>query len=129
MLYRTFFGTAAYTTEVTMDPVAKGTRIEINLGCVEVIARVYVKGTLVRTMWAPPFKTNITQPSSRESTSLRWRSPIPGTTAWPTMPHVPNPQRKTWTASAPGAVPLIPAGLPGPVTLRAGEILAAPESP
>ena len=38
----------------------------------------------------------------------------------------PEPERKTWTVNGPGAVPLIPAGLLGPVNLRVGQILTVP---
>jgi len=123
---RAFSGTAAYTTEFSLDATAKDTRVELDLGRVEVIASIRVNGALVRTLWAPPFKLNITsalkQGTNRLSVEVTntWRNRLAYDAARP------EPQRKTWTVSGPGPVPLIPAGLLGPVTLRVGQTLTAP---
>ena len=37
----------------------------------------------------------------------------------------PEPQRKSWVVNGPGAVPLIPVGLLGPVSLRVGQVMEA----
>ena len=123
---RAFSGTASYTTEFNLEAIANNTRVELDLGRVEVIASVRLNGTLVRTLWAPPFKLDITAALKAGSNRLAvevtntWRNRLAYDAA-----HS-EPQRKTWTVSGPGPVPLIPAGLLGPVTLRVGQTLAVP---
>ncbi|MES2659614.1 MAG: glycosyl hydrolase [Verrucomicrobiota bacterium] len=122
---RAFSGTAAYTTTFNMDAIVKGARVELDLGRVEVIATVRVNGTLVRTLWAPPYKTDITSALKPGTNQLSvevtntWRNRLAYDATRPES------QRKTWTVSGPGPAPLIPAGLLGPVKLRVGEVLNA----
>lgn len=123
---RAFSGTATYTTAFKMNALGKGARVELDLGRVEVIASVRVNGTLVRTLWAPPYKLDITaalQPGSNQlsvEVTNTWRNRLAYDAAHP------EPQRKTWVISGPGPVPLIPAGLLGPVSLRIGQVLTVP---
>lgn len=123
---RAFSGTAVYTTQFGLDAVAKGTCVELDLGRVEVIASVRVNGTLVRTLWAPPYKVDITSALKPGINQLA----VEVTNTWYNRLAYdsarPEPQRKTWTVGGPGVVPLIPAGLLGPVNLRIGQIVTAP---
>ncbi|MEI7911642.1 MAG: glycosyl hydrolase [Verrucomicrobiota bacterium] len=126
---RAFSGTAVYTTQFALETIAKDCRVELDLGRVEVIASVRVNGRLLRTLWAPPFKLDVTSALKPGTNQLAvevtntWRNRLAYDSAHP------EPQRKTWTVSGPGPVPLIPAGLLGPVTLRIGQTLELPESP
>jgi len=92
----------------------------------EVIATVRVNGILVRTLWAPPFKVDITsalKPGTNQlvvEVTSTWRNRL----AYDSTRA--ESERKTWTLNSPGAVPLIPAGLLGPVNLRVGQILTIP---
>ena len=121
-----FSGTADYTTSFNLDAMAKDTRVELDLGRVEVIAAVRVNGTLVRTLWAPPFKLDITSALKPGTNQLSvqvtntWRNRLAYDSTHPES------QRKTWVISGPGPVPLIPAGLLGPVILRVGQIVTVP---
>jgi len=124
---RAFSGTATYTTQFNLEATAKDTRVELDLGRVEVIATIRINGTLVRTLWAPPFKADITSALKPGTNRLAvevtntWRNRLAYDAAHP------EPQRKTWTVSGPNPVPLIPAGLLGPVNLRVGQSLEVPD--
>ena len=124
---RAFSGSAVYSTQFVLDEAAKGTRVELDLGRVEVIASVRLNGKLLRTLWSAPFKLDVTSALKPGTNQLEvevtntWRNRLAYDSTHP------EPQRKTWTISGPGPVPLIPAGLLGPVILRVGQILQLPD--
>ena len=123
---RAFSGTATYTTAFSLPALAKDARVELELGRVEVIASVCVNGTLVRTLWAPPYKLDITSALKPGTNQLSvqvtntWRNRLAYDSAQPEL------QRKTWVMNGPSPIPLMPAGLLGPMILRVGQILSVP---
>lgn len=59
---RYYSGTATYrkTFEVQQQQLAPGTRLQLDLGRVEVIAEVRLNGKLVVTLWKPPYRVDVT---------------------------------------------------------------------
>ena len=84
-----------------MDAIIPDTHVELDLGDVEVIATVRVNGILVRTLWAPPFKVDITsalKPGTNQlvvevTNTCANRLAYDSTRA--------EPERKTWTLNSP----------------------------
>lgn len=118
---KAFSGTAEYETEFTLDDSSThtGTCVELDLGDVEVIARVQVNGMDVGKVWAPPYRLDITRAVKPGANRLT----VEVTNTWFNRlaydAGLPEAERKTWTIHGPekGSV-LKPAGLIGPVTLR-----------
>lgn len=54
-----FSGTCSYRNTFVLDSLQAGHRLELSLGTVKNLADVYVNGNFVRTLWRPPFKTDI----------------------------------------------------------------------
>ena len=104
----------------------KGTKVQLDLGRVAVIARVRINGQPAGTLWAPPYRLDITrlvQPGpnrlSMEVTST-WFNRLAYDAG------LDEKVRKTWTINGPakGSAP-VPSGLLGPVTVRVGQTLGA----
>lgn len=109
---RHFSGTASYTTRVT----AKAGRAVLDLGRVEVVADVFVNGRKVRTLWAPPYRCDVTLQDGvneiRVDVSNTWFNRLAFDAAQPEA------QRKTWTIGAPKVgTPPEASGLLGPVVV------------
>ncbi len=121
---RAFSGTATYTTEFTLDPLSKDSRMELDLGRVEVIASVRLNGEPVGTVWTPPYRLDVTRLAKPGVNRLS----VEATSTWFNRLVYDAGQdekaRKTWTISGPAkGRALRPAGLLGPVTVRIGQTL------
>ena len=121
---RAFSGTATYTTEFTLDSLVPGSRVELDLGRVEVIAGVKLNGEPVGTVWAAPYRLDITH-SVKPGVN---RLSLAVTSTWFNRlaydAGLDEKARKTWTISGPAKDrPLRPAGLLGPVAVRLGQAL------
>ncbi len=122
---KAFSGTARYTAELAIDTLAPGTRVELDLGRVEVIACVQVNGQAAGSVWSPPCRFDITglvKPGTNRLT-------VEVTNTWFNRlvydAGLDEPARKTWTIDGPAkGSSLMPAGLVGPVVVRFGQILA-----
>ena len=113
---RYFSGTATYSA--TFDGKA-GVPLTLDLGEVETVADVFVNGTKVRTLWAPPYRCAIGDHVKDGPNDLR----VEVTSTWFNRltydAGLPEKERKTWTIAGPKkGTPPKPAGLLGPVTLR-----------
>ena len=126
---RAFSGTATYTAEFSLESMpAGGSRVELDLGRVEVIAAVRVNGDPVGTVWCPPYRLNITRAIKPGINRLA----VDVTSTWFNRlvydAGLEEAARKTWTIHGPPRdAALVPAGLLGPVTVHMAEPLAAAE--
>lgn len=116
---RAFSGTATYTTEFHLDALTLGTRVELDLGRVEVIGSVQVNSEPAGTVWSPPYRLEIT----RLVKPGRNRLEVDVTSTWFNRlvydAGLEETARKTWTISGPSKDKApVPSGLVGPVTLR-----------
>jgi hypothetical protein len=123
---RAFSGTATYTTEFSLDAQATGTRVELDLGRVEVIASVRLNGERVGSLWSPPYRLDITRLAKAGVNRLS----VEVTSTWFNRlaydAGLDEKARKTWTINGPSkGSSLVPAGLLGPVTVRIGQTLGA----
>lgn len=122
---RAYSGTVGYETTLTLDPaLPRGAdcRYQLDLGRVEQIARVFVNGHEVQTLWTPPYRVDITpylsldahQPNDlRVEVTNTWFNRL----LWDV--RQPESQRYTWTAHWPLPHDAFrPSGLLGPVTLQ-----------
>lgn len=121
---RVFSGTANYTTTVRFGESLAGRRAILDLGRVENLAEVLVNGHAVATLWAPPFRTDVTEWLQPGENRLEVRV----TNTWHNrLSHdasLAPADRKTWTRSGPSknSDPK-PAGLLGPVVIRLAEVV------
>ena len=60
---KAFSGTVAYTTEFTVDTLSDNTRVELDLGRVEVIASVRLNGEIMRVSIMVNVKLNAAHPT------------------------------------------------------------------
>lgn len=150
---RYFSGTAIYRTKFQGAKVAPNSRIELDLGRVEVAAEVTLNGKSLGTLWKPPFVCDVTdalRPGENELevrvTNL-WPNRLigdeqypddlasgkwGGIPAWPEwlkkgQPR-PEPRRLTfftWKHYQKDD-PLLPSGLLGPVVLRSVQTVPVP---
>lgn len=146
---RYYSGTGVYESavEVPAEALGRGRRWVLDLGRVEVMARVTVNGRLVGTLWKPPYVVDITRAIRRGSNLLRievvnlWpnrlvgdeqleedsdRRPDGTLTGWPEwlMAGQPSPTgRLTFTSWRlwKRTDALLPSGLLGPVEVRAEQ--------
>ncbi len=147
---KAFSGTAVYHNKikVTNDMLAASNRLVLDLGRVEVMARVLVNGKDLGVLWKNPYRLDITDALKAGDNQLevrvtnlwvnriigdeayeedcRWEGPI--LAQWPEwfvkgQPR-PSKQRQTfytwkhWNKND----PLLPSGLIGPVYLRVGQL-------
>lgn len=121
---RAFSGTATYTTEFALDPPASGSRIELDLGRVAVIASVRINGEPAGTVWTQPCRLDITKALKPGINRIA----VDVTSTWFNRlafdAGLDEKSRKTWTINGPakGSAPQ-PSGLLGPVTVRIGQTL------
>jgi hypothetical protein len=125
---RAFSGTATYTAEFSMSPLAAGAKVELDLGRVEVIASVQVNGERAGSLWSPPYRLDITRLVKPGLNRLS----VAVTSTWFNRlaydAGLEERARKTWTISGPAkGRPPVPAGLLGPVTVRVGQALGVGE--
>ncbi|HWQ93493.1 MAG TPA: DNA-binding protein, partial [Clostridia bacterium] len=121
---RAFSGTATYNTEFTTEVLPASARAELDLGRVEVIARVWVNGDPAGVLWTPPYRLDITHLVKPGANRLT----VEVISTWFNRlvydAGLEGKARKTWTISGPAKDrTLVPSGLLGPVTLRIGEML------
>jgi hypothetical protein len=121
---RHFSGTAEYTTliDVPHELLRDDYRWDLDLGDVKEIAEVAINGRTYRTLWKPPFRTEVTsllRPGTNRLTirvTNLWANRMAGDS------QLPNDQRVSWSTWNPytSDFQLLPSGLLGPVTLRIG---------
>ncbi len=141
-----FSGTATYRTSFDWKPEAGNRKPEIvlDLGQVEVLAKVTLNGKELGTLWKPPFRVEVSRAVKAGANTLEvevtnlWVNRLIGDSRFPNFgpgfpdwlvagkPIPDNALRKTfifapgrWTKSD----PLVPSGLIGPVTLQAAGII------
>ena len=149
---RFFSGTGSYRTTVQLSPdmVAAGRRLTLDLGRVEVIARVGLNGTDLGILWDAPFCVDITGVARPGANTLQvevtnlWPNRMIGDeqlpedserhgngtlVRWPQWlaQDKPSPTGRytftSWRLWAEDA-PLLPSGLMGPVTVRSMSLQA-----
>lgn len=121
---RHFSGTATYATTFTLDELKRDERLLLDLGRVGNIATIEVNGKDAGTLWASPFRTDITGHVQEGKNVLA----IAVTNTWHNRlafdSALPPPKRKTWTYAAPKAdSPLEFSGLSNFVQLRVGKLV------
>ena len=115
---KAFSGTAAYTSTFDATNPEAGTNFILNLGKVAVIAKVFVNGKDIGTVWAEPYQLDITKAVVPGKNMLK----VEVTSTWFNRlvydAAQPEDKRKTWTISGPAKDnALRPSGLLGPVTV------------
>lgn len=115
---KAFSGTATYENTLNIKKMDAGASYVLNLGSVEEVAKVYVNGTEVRTLWCEPFRADITSYLHKG----RNRIVVEVTSTWYNRLAYDagrkEDARKTWVISGPDAgSDLRPSGLIGPVTV------------
>jgi hypothetical protein len=125
-----FSGTATYTK--TFEPASekRGRKSEVwlDLGDVQVMARVKLNGHDLGILWKPPFRVNITAALKSGQNKLEisvadlWPNRMIGDAALPAT------ERFTWSSYEPFTkdTPLLKSGLLGPVTIQTKEIITLP---
>lgn len=124
---KSFSGTATYTRQFDLKPLPENARVMLDLGRVEVIASVKVNGKNVGTLWAPPYRLDITNAVKTGANHVS----VEVTNTWfNRLSHdagLEESHRKTWTIAGPArGTPPSPAGLLGPVIVRVGLTLLEP---
>jgi len=116
-----FSGTAVY--ETSFECSAEDSHVELDLGRVESIAKVFVNGKEVRTLWCEPYRCRLDGFVQKGLNSLR----IEVTNTWRNRVIYdlgrPEKERKTWMLNQKGFNPrptdaFQPAGIIGPAALR-----------
>jgi len=115
---KAFSGTAVYRTTFTAADAMDNERYLLDLGEVEMIAKVSLNGADVATKWTYPYEMDITSYLKPGENLLE----IAVTSTWFNRlvydAGLPEQERKTWTISGPKAdLPLKDYGLLGPVTI------------
>lgn len=119
---KAYCGTVTYETEFSPGALREGARCRLDLGRVETVARVFVNGREVRTLWCEPYACDISGFVKRGANTLR----IEVTNTWRNRVvydlNRPEPERKTWMlyrknfSPSPDS-PMVPAGILGPVAI------------
>jgi hypothetical protein len=116
---KAFSGTVTYTTTFDVDKKSvKNARFMLDLGRVEMIAVVSLNGKQLRTLWATPYKLDITEAVQPGENKLT----VEVTSSWFNRlvydAGQPEDKRKTWTINGPAKdSPLRENGLLGPVVM------------
>ncbi|MDD4513988.1 glycosyl hydrolase [Massilibacteroides sp.] len=115
---KAFSGTVTYSTTFDLKTVKPEMKFVLDLGDVSMIASVSVNGTHLRTLWASPYKLDLTDAIKKGQNTLM----IEVTSTWFNRLVYDAGQledkRKTWTINGPGKdASLKDYGLLGPVTL------------
>ncbi|MBK1826574.1 glycosyl hydrolase [Haloferula rosea] len=116
---RAFSGTATYRTKLEKLALSATQRAILDLGRVADIAEIIINGKHADTLWAPPFRTDITHLLKAGENHIE----IKVTNTWHNRlsydEALPRKERKSWTLSGPKKdSPLKPAGLIGPAVIR-----------
>lgn len=115
---KAFSGSVQYKTAMNLSSVDKNARYFLDLGQVEIIAGVRVNGRSVGTVWARPYRVEITEAVRSGENVLE----IEVTGTWFNRlvydANLPESKRKTWTIGGPKKEEsLRDSGLLGPVVL------------
>jgi hypothetical protein len=115
---KAFSGTATYTTTFEIDQVQPAMHFSINLGGVNMIAKVTLNEKDLGTVWCTPYQLDMTNAIVAGKNSLK----VEITSTWFNRlaydAALPEEKRKTWTISGPSKEsPLRNSGLLGPVTI------------
>lgn len=116
---KAFSGTATYTNTFNIGEIKPGNTVSLDLGKVEMVASVSVNGKKLRTLWAPPYKLDITEAVKAGENTVS----VEITSTWYNRlvydGNQPQENRKTWTINGPSKdAPLRDSGLLGPVKLQ-----------
>ena len=116
---KAFSGTATYSRTIDIKRKDRKASYLLKLGQVEQVAKVYVNGQEIRTLWCEPYEADITQALHKGKNELV----IEVTGTWFNRlvydAGRPEQERKTWVISGPGAgEPLRASGLLGPVSIE-----------
>lgn len=114
---KAFSGTAVYSSTFEAGEVKPGMRYSLDLGRVEMIAAVSLNGKPVRTVWAPPYRVDITDVIQSGTNSIT----VEVTSSWFNRLVYdvgrPEAERKTWVVKWPAKeAALRDNGLLGPIT-------------
>ena len=116
-----FSGTAVYNAEFECS--AENSRLELDIGNVSSVAKVYVNDKAVRTLWCAPWRCRLDGFVRKGRNALR----IEVTNTWRNRLIYdlgqPEEDRKTWIILRPGSNPhptdqFVPSGILGPVVMR-----------
>jgi hypothetical protein len=115
---KAFSGSVTYTTVFDAGEVKQGDRYELDLGRVDMIAAVTLNGKPLQTLWASPYKLDVTEAIQNGKNTLK----VDVTSTWFNRlvydANQPEEKRKTWTIRGPNKnAPLRESGLLGPVHL------------
>jgi hypothetical protein len=115
---KAFSGSAVYTTTFDAGVVKDNQRFILDLGKVEMIAAVSLNGKPVRTLWTPPYRTDLTEAVKPGINQLS----VEVTGTWFNRlvfdARLPEDQRKTWAINNPAKEEALrESGLLGPVIL------------
>ena len=127
-----FSGTATYARTFDWQPASNShdhrAEVWLDLGNVQVMARVKLNGHDLGILWKPPFRINISGALQPGANSLEirvadlWPNRMIGDAALPVS------QRLTWSTYEPfnADTPLLPSGLLGPVSLQFTTLTTLP---
>jgi len=115
---KAFSGTATYTTTFKAGEAGPTTHLLLDLGQVNMIAKVTLNGHYLRTLWCAPYRLDLGNAVIAGDNQLK----IEITSTWFNRlaydASLPEGQRKTWTINGPGkGSALRSSGLIGPVNL------------
>jgi len=119
---RAFSGTVTYTTTFTMAPTQKMSSVLLDLGAVDMTARVTLNGKPVGLLWCKPYCLDVSEAIQSGDNTLT----VEVTSTWHNRlvydAGVPEAERKTWTIAGPKKeASLSTSGLLGPVVIRVRE--------
>jgi len=127
-----FSGTATYARTFDWQPASNShdhrAEVWLDLGNVQVMARVKLNGHDLGILWKPPFRINISGALQPGANSLEIRV----ADLWPNRmigdAALPESQRLTWSTYEPfnADTPLLPSGLLGPVSLQFTTLTTLP---
>ena len=115
---KAFSGTSIYSVSFNVDEVNSRMNYLLDLGKVEMIAEVSLNGKTLQTLWAPPYKLDVTDAIIKGKNNLI----IEVTSTWFNRlvydAGQTEDKRKTWTINGPEKeLPLRESGLLGPVAV------------
>jgi hypothetical protein len=122
-----FSGTATYTKTFTLPPGLSGRdrRMELDLGNVQVMARVKLNGQDLGILWKPPFRADVTEATRSGDNAIEitvanlWPNRLIGDQSLPEGKRVAS---TTWNPFQKDT-PLLESGLLGPVIVRTMQVI------
>ncbi|MDR1668273.1 MAG: hypothetical protein LBS03_11400 [Bacteroidales bacterium] len=119
---KAYSGTVQYATTFNLDEWKDDMCLMLDLGRVEMIAEVSVNGKRIGTLWAPPYRIDVSDAVRKGENTLT--ADVTGTWFNRLVYDAAQPEagRKTWTISGPAKNERpVESGLLGPVVLRIGQ--------